>query len=138
MTLEGIDPATGKARWKTHVGSVQGLYDYNVGNDVIRTGPTAYTLRTIDGLVALDLDRGPLRDKPVESGWCSGYKPLTPAQPVADAGSEPYYGDYWYPCKISAGYRGRPDRSAAFAGASVAGIFAYNDSDGLLRASRTG
>lgn len=105
---------------------------------MIRTGPTAYTLRTIDGLVALDLDRGPLRDRPAESGWCTGYKPLTPAQPVADVGPGAYQVEYWYPGRISAGYRGRPGRAADFAGATVAGIFAYNDPDGLLQASRTG
>jgi PQQ-like domain len=139
VTLEGIDPATGKARWKQHVGAVKSLY--GDGTDLVRTGATTYTLRTADGLVTLDLDSGVRPGAADQEGWCVSNESATPAENVVGVNvGDPadYDVERWAPCRIDAAAPDRPIRTAEFAGATVAGVFAYTAGDGTLRAVRTG
>jgi hypothetical protein len=143
VTVTGIDPATGTDRWRAHVGAVEGLVDNGDGDgdgDVIRIGPTAYTLRTRSGLVHLDLDRGPQPTPASDTGWCSAAAEVTPAQNMlgvnrGDPGG--YRVDRWYPCRVGGTALDRPAEPADFLHATVNGILAYTTRDGTLRAVHT-
>jgi hypothetical protein len=134
-TVAGINPATGKNRWQAHVGAVQGLV--HGCSDVIRTGNTTYTLRTTDGVVGLDLDRGVRKAAGADAGWCTADASVTPVQNVEGVnpnGVAAYSVDRWYPCRLGGTALDRPAHPEGFAGATVGGVFAYTTMDGTLHA----
>jgi PQQ-like domain len=135
VTLDGVDPATGRNTWQAHVGAVRGLLKN--GDDVIRTAATTYTLRTASGLGRLDLASGFQQGDAEDTGWCSANDSVRPAENVEGVnpnGVDAYAVDRWYPCRIGGASLDRPKQTATFAGGTADGIFAYVTRDGTLRA----
>jgi hypothetical protein len=135
VTLAGIDPATGKDRWRARVGAVRGLL--RDGDDVVRVDDTTYLLSTADGIVRVDLDRGTDAARGQDTGWCRVDVSVTPAENVdgVNPGDVTRYAIHrWHPCQLGGATLERPKQTADFAGAATDGVFAYTAPDGTLRA----
>ena len=138
VTLAGLDPATGKVRWRARVGTVRGLL--GDGDDIVRVDDTTYLLSTSDGIVRVDLGRGVADARGEDTGWCRVDGSVTPADNVdgVNPGDVTQYAIHrWHPCQLGGTTLERPKQTADFPGGTADGVIAYTAPDGTLRAVHT-
>ena len=134
--LTGLDVETGRNTWEWTVAGVNALVDPGPG--MVRVDATRYVVQVGADRRLLDLDRGVTGPTTLRTGWCrirSGVaSPLS--SEVENAGVGRRGALTWYPCGLDARPLVEPPDAPAFAGPTVSGIFAWQDTQGVVHGSR--
>ena len=133
ISVEGVDPATGRTTWSWHAGAAPGLMG---GEEVVRIGQTTYAVPSSKGTVLLDLARGVSQAPTPSIGWCVRRDGVIPSAESQMPGNEGrgYNAESNFPCRLAGAPADVPASAPAFAGEAVAGVFAWTDDKGLVRA----
>jgi outer membrane protein assembly factor BamB len=130
VSLEGIDPATGRSRWSWKAGALPGLVVAD--KSVIRISDRTYMIRTPRGLMLLDVDHGGGRLSGVQpSGWCRDDTPVHPRHIIRGTGWKFYAVRRYWPCDAHGSTLALPVTTPAFAGARSGHTYAWATHDGV-------
>jgi outer membrane protein assembly factor BamB len=136
ITLEGVDPSTGRPRWTWHAGNQPGLVVPS--QDVIRIDDTHYAVRQGQTSTTLDLDRGPSSVPTGKVGWCPSTRYVRTSIPPADNNIDGRYSAWGiHPCSVEGRTVDIPATTPDFAGGTVGGVFAWTDETGTVHAVKT-
>lgn len=137
ITLEGIDPSTGKSRWTWHAGNLPGLVVPS--GDIVQDDDTHFTVRTGATLTTIDLDHGPARTANHTAGWCESSRNVQTSLTIfkTEDPDGTYRGWAISPCSADGKALASPATTPSFAGGKADGMFAWTDNAGTVRAVRS-
>lgn len=125
ITVEGFDPATGATRWSWHADPIIDLVAWSKQDqDAVQVDDTTYLIKTSNGWVKLDLDKGatPLKGTPPRA-WCwANRTPEKTAQGPLE---------HRWPCQAGGSETSLPGKVADSIGARSGEVFAWPGGKGV-------